>query len=229
VPHRARRIVRLSAPLLAVALLPSAAANAAAPQAHLISLDQARTALPAGSAMPGHPQTTISSTAAIASIAPCLGPDVRPLTMKQSHQVTEIYIGSLASINAIPSQFTITAFVFHTVAAAKVGMTAIVHSEAHCPKQQGDSEGSVTRTASARYATDGWTGWRSIDHLIVPPDPTDPGDTGLAMRLNEEYLLRGNVVLALTESGALTPGAGPKQEADRKKATTAMLAGFAKL
>jgi hypothetical protein len=228
--HRTRRLVRLSAPLLAVALLPTAAATAGAPAAHLISLDQARNALPAGSAMPGHPQTVISSTlGAFSGASPCLGPDVKPLVLKQSHEVTDVYIGNITSPNAIPSEFTITAVVFHTTAAAKVGMTSILHIEAHCPKQQGDSTGTVTRTGSARYADDGWTGWRTIDHLTVAPDPTDPGDTGLALRLNEEYLLRGNVVLLLTESGVLTPGAGHKQEADRKKATTAMLAGFAKL
>jgi hypothetical protein len=228
--HRTRRLVRLSAPLLAVALLPATAANAAGPVAPLVSLDQARHALPESSAMPGHPQTVVSSTAGgLSGGNPCPAPDAKPLVLKQSHQVTNLYFDTMTSPNVVPSQFAITAVVFHTTAAAKIGMASILHSEAHCPKVVGDSEASITRTLSASYRAEGWTGWRSIAHLTAAPDPTDPGDTGLALRLNTEYLSRGNVVLILTESGELTPANGAKQEADRKKATTTMLAGFAKL
>lgn len=226
--HRTRRIARLSTPLLALALMPVAAANATAP-AHLVSLDQARKAMPQLSTMPGHPDSVTTSTnATLTAIAPCLGPDVKPLKLKLSHAVTSLYVAAPTATNAVPSQFSITAVVFHTVAAAKVGMEAIVHAEAHCPKQGGDSEASFSRTLSTKYATSGWTGWRSTDHLTIAPDPADATDPGIALRLNEEYLLRGNVLLVLNEAGALA-GSGAKQDADRKKATIAMLAGYHKL
>jgi hypothetical protein len=228
--HRTRRLVRLSAPLLAVALLPATAANAASPSAHLVSLDQARKALPATSDMPGRPQTVITTSDPVFSNgSPCPAPDAKPLVLKQSHLVTNIYEADPTSLNAIPVQFTLTAVVFHTTAAARVGMGSILHIETHCPKHEGDSEASMDRTLSQSYQAKGWSGWRSVAHLTVAPDPTDPGDIGLAARINTEYLLRGNVVLILIESGPLTPGNGPQQEAARKQASTAMLAGFAKL
>ena len=225
-----RRAVRLSAPLLTFALLPVSAATAATPAGHLVSVDQARNALPAANVMPGHPATVVTSTLGVfASATPCPSPKAKPLVFKGSHPVTNIYIGKLTSSKVIPPQFSITAIVFHTTATAKTAMATIVQAEAHCPKRQGDTTATLTRTASAPYSSGGWAGWRSVGQLTVAPDPTIPGDTGLSLRLNTEYLLRGNVVLVLSESASATPGSGPKQEAARKAATKTMLAGFAAL
>lgn len=226
--HRTRRIARMSTPLLALALMPAAAANAAA-TSHLVSFDQARKAMPSASALPGKPSSLNTVTRNGATpVGPCLA-DEKPLTLKPSHMVASLYSTPATKPGAMPTEIAISALVFHSAAAAKAGMEAIVHVETRCPKQIGDSEASIVRTLSAKYATAGWTGWRSTDHLTVAPDPSDPTDTGLAARLNSEYLLRGNVVLAVGVSGPLSPTNGAQQEAYRKKATTALLAGFAKL
>jgi hypothetical protein len=224
-PH-ARRLSRLlvSAPLVAAAVIPATTAQAAAPAPHLVSQAQARAALPTSSAMPGHPPTVVTSTAgAFANPTVCVGPNTGPVRLKNVHPVTNIYIPA----GAKPS-FSITALVFHTTAAAKVGLAAILHAEHACPARQSAPDGSVVRTLSAKYGAGSWTGWRSIDHLTIPSDPTDPAPP-LALRLATEFLARGNVLLVLTETSTTGQGSGPALEAARKTATTAMLAGFAKL
>jgi hypothetical protein len=225
--HRLRRVISASAPLLAVALLPATAHAAAAPT-HLVSLDQARKDLPASSAMPGHPQTVVTTTiGGLANGNPCTGPQAKPLAFKHSRQVSSLYIGKFTSPSAQPTQFLVSAIVFHTTADARAGMATIVRTEKHCPKQQGDSSATVTRTLSGSYAANGWKGWRTVAKVAVAADPSDPIDSGLEVRINTEYLQRGNVVLLLSESGSNKPGTAAKQDADRRQATKAMLAGFA--
>jgi hypothetical protein len=223
-PH-ARRVSRLllSAPLVAAALVPATAAQAAAPAAHLISLAQAREALPAPAVMPGHPETVVTTTAIGVNAPVCIGPTAKPLRLKNAHLVTNLYVS-----NGAKSTFAITAFVFHTAAAAKVGLAAVLHAEHACPARQSAPDGSVVRTLSQKYGAGSWTGWRSTDHLTIPSDPTDPTPP-MTMRLSAEFLARGNVLLELTETSMAGQGSGPAQEAARKTATKAMLAGFAKL
>jgi hypothetical protein len=221
--HRLRRLSRvvLAVPLV-VGALPPASAHAA-PPAHLVSRTQAAAALPRGSAMPGKSPLLGTRTDNSWLEQPvCLTGGVPTVTFTHAHVIVNWYGSGKAYT------FMIAAVVFHTVPDAKVGLAAVARLEAHCPTRDSDQYGTEVRTLSTRYGADGWTGWRSIDHAYLPADPFThyPAES---FRMNTEFLLRGNVLLMLQQFGDLGPGTGPAMEQDRKKATTAMLAGFAKL
>jgi hypothetical protein len=221
--HR-RRLSRvlLAVPLVAGAL-PPASAHAAAAPAHLVSRAQAAAALSRGSAMPGESPLLGTRTDNLwLEQTVCLTGDVATVTFTHAHVIANWYGSGKAY------SFEVAAVVFHTVADAKVGLAAVFRLEAHCPARDSDQYGTEVRTLSTRYGAEGWNGWRSTDHAYVPADPFThyPAES---IRMNTEFLVRGNVLLMLQQFGDLGPGTGPAMEQDRKKATTAMLAGFAKL
>lgn len=233
--YRARLLAAVAAgPVAAVGLVPPAAASAASP-AKLVSLAQAKAALPAAEAMPGHPKTvTISTEPVLGKLQPCLQPHPKPIALHGAHSVTALYLvapkpkaGTSDQLSL--TEFTVTAVVFHTAAAAATALAAVDSAERHCPTRISAPDGTVTRSLSQRYKVKNWTGWRSIAHLNIPADPTVPGDTATSLRLNQEFLVRGNVLLNLTETGDTSAGSGEVQEKARKAATIAMLAGYAKL
>ena len=223
----------VAGPIAAAVLVAGTAAHAASPVA-LVSLAQAKAALPAAEAMPGHPRTvTVTTEPLLGKLQPCLQPHPKTIALHGAHSVTAVYFITPAG-KANPAgqvaltSFTITAVVFHTAAAAATALAAVDAAERHCPAHISAPDGSVTRTLSQRYTVHAWTGWRSIAHLDFPADPTVPGDTATSIRLNQEFLVRGNVLLNLTETGGTPTGSGPVQDKARKAATTAMLAGYAK-
>ena len=223
----------MTAPVIAVAMLSGTVARAASPVA-LVSLAQAKAALPEPAAMPGHPKTvTISTEAALGKLQPCLQPHPKAIAVHGAHTVTALYIvlpSSKANASQVAfTEFTVTAVVFHTTAAAATALAAVDAAERHCPSRISAADGSVTRTLSQRYTVRSWAGWRSVAHLDIPADPTDPGDTATSIRLTQEFLARGNVLLSLTETGNISAGTGAVQEKARKAATTALLAGFDKI
>lgn len=224
--HHLRRFstALLAAPLLAGAVLPVVSARAATAPGHLVSRAQAAAALPAGSAMPGKPGKNGQSTdPSLRNVVVCVALNPTPVKLNAGYAITKYFSGG-----KVPAEYEVTAVVFHTIAAAKVGLAAVKHAESRCPVHQVSPGGTVTRTLSQPYAANGWTGWRSVDHLSFPADKS-AGEPAWSVRQSTEFLVRGNVLLELDVVGDLGPGSGPTQDAARRTATTAMLAGYAKL
>jgi hypothetical protein len=221
--HRRRLSRVLLAVPLVVGALPPASAQAAAAPAHLVSRAQAAAALPRGSAMPGkNPLLDTRTDNSWLEQTVCLTGEPSTVTFTHAHVIANWYGSGKAYT------FMVAAVVFHTVADAKVGLAAVARLESHCPARDSDQYGAEVRTLSTRYAADDWNGWRSTDHASAPANPIThyPAES---FRMNMEFLVRGNVLLVLQQFGDLGPGTGPAMEQDRKKATTATLAGFAKL
>ena len=222
----------VAAPLVAAVLVAGTAA--AASPVTLVTLAQAKAALPAAEAMPGRPSTvTITTEAVLGKLQPCLQPHPKAIALHGAHSVSALYFITPSrktnpSAEVALTSFTVTAVVFHTAAAAVTALAAVDTAERRCPTRISAPDGTVTRTLSQRYAVHTWTGWRSVVHLDIPADPTDPGDTATSLRLNQEFLVHGNVLLNLTETGGTAAGSGTVQDKARKAATTAMLAGYSK-
>ena len=231
---RHRVFAAVAAPIVAAVMVGTTAAHAASPIV-LVSLAQAKAALPAPETMPGHPRTvTISTEAVLGKLQPCLQPHPKAIALHGAHTVTALYLttpSTKPSANGAIAftEFTVTAVVFHTAADAASALATVDAAERRCPTRISTADATVTRTLSQRYAVGAWTGWRAITHLDIPADPTDPTDTATSLRLNQEFLLHANVMLNLTETGATAAGSGPVQDKARKAATTAALAGYAKL
>ena len=219
--HHLRRLstVALTAPLLAGAVLPAVSAHATTVPAHLVSRAQAAAALPHASAMPGKTPLlgTETDNSNLRQDVCFTGPG--PVTFANAHAIVNYY-----GHNNEPT-FMVAAIVFHTVADAKVGLAAVGRAETHCPSHYSGPDGTDVRTLTARYGANSWIGWRSTDHWDAPADPVNhfPAES---LRINTEFLVRGNVLLEL---GQISTVGGSVAEQARKQATTAMLAGFAKL
>ena len=118
----------------------------------------------------------------------------------------------------------LTAFVYHTGAQARAARAKLLTVEKHCPRRATVFGVPLVRTTSIAYTVDGWAAYRTVDELSVLNLVDGPDPVGV--RLNDEYLLRGNVLLNIKESGTIGTGTTHRQDVWRQATTTSMLAAF---
>ena len=213
-------------------LLAPAAARAATPAPavpSLVDIDAAFGLLPAAKALPGAVRLTLKvQTPGAAAIVPC--PEtLAELDLKGSLVGAQYETASKKTPLDKTASWAITAVVFHSDKVAKAETARLVKVEKACPKKaQTDSNHDnpfpFVRTKTAAYAVGAWKGYRTVDQIAITDLVEGPDPVG--ERVNSVFLLKGNVLLAVQETGGIQPGTTARQDAWRRSVTAFMLRQF---
>lgn len=206
------------------------AATAPAPAAPaLVDIDTAFGLLPAATAVPGAVRLTLKvETPGAAAIVPC--PEtLAELDLKGSLVGAQYETASKKTPAERTASWAITAVVFHSVKLAKSETARLVKVEKACPKKApsdstDDNPFPFVRTKTAAYAVGAWKGYRTVDQIAVTDLIEGPDPVG--ERVNSVFLLKGNVLLAVQETGGIQPGTTTRQDLWRRTVTTLMLRQF---
>lgn len=206
---------------------------AAGAPAHLVTLDEAFAALPAAPLLPGSVRLAekllLPSQADITACPEMLFSPLGDVVLKAGTAGAIYEPAHHQTPPAKTATWSLSVLVFHNAKLAKAAQTKLLAAEKSCPKNLGGLGQPVdlTRTHAGAYTVDGWTGYRSVDeastiNLVDGPEPQ-------GSRLTQVYLVKGNVMLSLSEEGGLQPGTAARQEAWRKTVTKLMFTTFDKL
>lgn len=205
----------------------AAPAPAAAPA--LVDIDTAFAAMPLAQLLPGAVRLTLKvETPGSAQIVPC--PEtLAPFNLKGSLVGAQYETATKKTPAEKTASWAITAVVFHTTKLAKTEAARLVKTEKACPKKapndgQDDNPFPFVRSKAATYSVGAWTGYRTVDtisltDLLEGPDP-------VGERVNTVFLVKGNVMLTVQETGGIQPGTLVRQDLWRKSVTALMVKQF---
>lgn len=217
--------------MLAPAAVAQAAPTPAPATPVLVDIDSAFGAMPLAVVLPGAVRLTLKlETPGAASIVPCPETLV-PVSLKGSLVGAQYETANKKTPAERTASWSITAVVFHSAKLAKTEAARLVKIEKACPKKApsdgGDGDSPFppfVRSKAAAYALGAWTGYRTIDtisltDLIEGPDP-------VGERVNTVFLVKGNVMLTVQETGGIQPGTLVRQDLWRKSVTALMVKQF---
>jgi hypothetical protein len=214
-------------------LAPAAVARAAtvpvAAVPALVDVDTAFAAMPLAQVLPGDVRLTLKvETPGAASIVPCPETLVS-VNLKGSLVSAQYETAHKKTLPEKTASWSLTAVVFHTAKLAKSEAARLVKIEKACPKKapsdgNDDAFPPFVRSKAAAYAVGSWTGFRTVDtisltDLIEGPDP-------VGERVNTVFLVKGNVLLTVQETGTIQPGTLVRQDVWRKSVTALLLKQF---
>jgi hypothetical protein len=214
-------------------LAPAAVAHAASAPVPvtpaLVDVDTAFATMPLAQVLPGAVRLTLKvETPGAASIVPC--PEtLATVNLKGSLVGAQYETANKKTPAEKTASWSLTAVVFHTNKLAKSEAARLVKIEKACPKKA-PSDGNddpfppFVRSKAAAYAVGAWTGYRTVDtisltDLIEGPDP-------VGERVNTVFLVKGNVMLTVQETGGIQPGTLVRQDLWRKSVTALMVKQF---
>jgi hypothetical protein len=211
---------------------PVAVANAAAPvpaAPAVVDVDAAFTAMPLAKALPGAVRLVLKvETPGSAQIVPC--PEtLAPVNLKGSLVGAQYETATKKTPAEKTASWSITAVVFHNAKVAKREAARLVKIEKACPKKapndsQDDNPFPFVRSKSATYAVGDWTGYRTVDTISITDLLEGPDPVG--ERVNTVFLVKGNVMLTIQETGGIQPGTLVRQDLWRKSVTALMVKQF---